>query len=366
MKSIDTFLEAAPPVWMQACEDGDIVISTRIRLARNLTHYHFPRMQSEDEALQVDQQVAQVLLDEIDDFSYFAMDDLTPLQRLVLMEKHIISPLLAKRAHGAGLVIHDDETISIMINEEDHLRIQSLQAGLRLKEAYDKANEIDTLLEKHLEYAYDEQFGYLTTCPTNSGTGLRASVMLHLPALTLTNQMKQLIQTMPRLGMVVRGIYGEGSENLGNMYQVSNQVTLGRPEADILADLQAVTEKIILREQQAREQLLHRAPTALEDRIFRSLGTLRYARTLSSEEAATCLSNVRLGINLGYINNVTVDTINQCMILMQRGFLQQYADSTLQPDERDTVRATILRDHLIERHTDNDNNGDKGEDLYDV
>lgn len=361
MKEISAFLTDVTPVWMARASDDDIVISTRIRLARNLTNHRFPRKQNDDAAQLINKQVADVL--QPHDFSYFVMEDLTSLQRLVLVEKHIISPLLAKRKYGSVL-LQQDEKISVMVNEEDHLRIQSLQPGLHLKEAYDEAARIDQLLEQHIEYAYDEQFGYLTACPTNTGTGMRASVMLHLPALTLTNEMKQLIQTMPRLGMVVRGIYGEGSENLGNMYQVSNQMTLGKSEADILADLQAVTEKIIMREKEAREQLLYRAAVALEDRIFRSLGTLRYARTLTSEEAATCLSNVRLGINLGYINDVAIETINTCMMLIQRGFLQQYAGSTLQPEQRDIARAKLLREHLIERHTENDEtNGEKGEDI---
>lgn len=362
MTTIDVFLRHVTPQWMEPQRDDDIVISTRIRLARNFAHHAFPRKQQEEAAAAINAQVAEILQQH--DFSYFTMQQLTPLQRLVLVEKHMISPLLAKRKHGSVLVT-DDETMSVMVNEEDHLRIQSLQPGLQLQQAYARALHIDQLLEAHIDYAYDEQFGYLTTCPTNTGTGLRASVMLHLPALTLTNEMKQLIQTMPRLGMVVRGIYGEGSENLGNMYQVSNQMTLGKSEADILADLQAVTEKIIAREKEAREQLLYRAATALEDRIFRALGTLRYARTLSSEEAAACLSNVRLGINLGYIDDVAVDTINTCMMLIQRGFLQQYAGSTLQPEQRDIARAKLLREHLIEqRHTENDEtNGEKGEDI---
>ncbi|OCS87968.1 protein arginine kinase [Caryophanon tenue] len=357
----DPLLKATTPSWMEAPSEDDIVISTRIRLARNITNYRFPRLQTEEEATLIQQKVTSLLASQ--QYRALPMDELSALERLVLVEKHMISPLLAKRKKGASLLIRQDEQVSVMVNEEDHLRIQSLCPGLQLQQAYDAANELDSQLEQQLEYAYDEKLGYLTTCPTNLGTGLRASVMLHLPALTLTNQMKQLIQTMPRLGMVVRGIYGEGSENLGNMYQVSNQITLGKSEADILEDLQAVAEKIILREQQAREQLVERAALTLEDRIFRSLGTLRYARTLTSEEAATCLSNVRLGINLGYIHDVSIATINQCMMLIQRGLLQQHTDATLQPEKRDLVRATLLREQLTESHTEEHNNGEKGEDI---
>lgn len=368
--TIERFLERATPDWMHV-EDGysDIVISTRIRLARNLDGYRFPLAFSEDEALQVEQAVTHAIQDSTkldESFSYFAIKDLSLLQRQILVEKHLISPQLASKEAVGSVLLSSDESISIMVNEEDHLRIQCMTASFQLQQAYEQANKVDRALEVALPYAFRNDFGYLTSCPTNIGTGLRASVMMHLPALTLTGQMNQIINAMTRLGMTVRGIYGEGSENLGNVYQVSNQITLGKTEDDILADIQSVAEKIIQKERQARGKLMDRAAVALEDRIYRALGTLTYARILTSEEAATCLSNVRLGVDLQLINHVTAATLNECIVSMQPGFLQHYAGETLQPTERDRVRAKMLRETLSEEKLSKSMIRGKGEDSYDV
>ena len=368
--NIEHFLKNTLPSWIQATgEHADIVLSTRIRLARNLTGFRFPVSFSEEEAKQIDESVLSALLavrDEGVRFSYFPMKEMPALQRLVLVEKHLISPHLAKCEKSAAVFLAEDESISVMVNEEDHIRIQCLAAGLQLHETYAKANELDRYLEERLIYAYDEQLGYLTSCPTNVGTGLRASVMMHLPALTMTKQINVLIQTMARLGMVVRGIYGEGSENLGNIYQISNQITLGKSEREILDDLQSVVEKVIQKEQQARKQLFARAPIALEDRLYRSLGTLMYARILSSEEAAACLSNVRLAVDLQMIDNISQNQLNECMLVIQPGFIQQHAGTTLQPDERDIFRAKILQEKLTIHSQSGPTKRGKGEDLYDV
>lgn len=354
--TIERFLERATPDWMYE-EDAysDIVISTRIRLARNLDGYRFPLAFSEDEALKIEQAATHAVqdsakLDEV--FAYFAIKDLSLLQRKILVEKHLISPQLAKKETVGSVLLSSDESISIMVNEEDHLRIQCMTASFQLKKAYEQADKVDRALEVALPYAFRNDFGYLTSCPTNIGTGLRASVMMHLPALTLTGQMNQIINAMTRLGMTVRGIYGEGSENLGNVYQVSNQITLGKTEDDILADIQSVAEKIIQKERQARSKLMEKAGLALEDRIYRALGTLTYARILTSEEAATCLSNVRLGVDLQLVTHVTAATINECIVSMQPGFLQHYAGEALQPTERDQVRAKMLRETLSARQNE--------------
>lgn len=367
--NIEYFLKNTIPSWIEANEDGaDIVMSTRIRLARNLSDMRFPIAFSEEEAQKIEEIVLKALLgvEERDlQFSYFSMKELPVLQRQVLVEKHLISPALAKREKAAAVFLTADESISVMVNEEDHIRIQCLSPGLQLYETYGIANEVDQLLEKHSTYAYDEQLGYLTSCPTNVGTGLRASVMLHLPALTMTKQMNLLIQTMARLGLVVRGIYGEGSENLGNIYQISNQITLGKSEQDILDDLQNVVQQVIQKERHARKQLFARAPIALEDRLFRSLGTLMYAKVLTSEEAASCLSNVRLAVDLGIISDITLNQLNECMLLIQPGFIQQQAGTTLQATERDIFRAQLLQKKLA-THSRNEPTTGKGEDLYDV
>lgn len=368
---IEHFLAHAMPSWMHTDNKyEDIVVSTRIRLARNLNDFRFPLCVSEDEAMQIDRAIRNVFEDAESQpyhFSYFPIKEMTVLQRQVLIEKHLISPQLAKKEVIGAVLLSEDESISILINEEDHLRIQCLASGLQLIETYKVADTIDRIFERELPYAYREDFGYLTSCPTNIGTGLRASVMMHLPALTMTNQMNQLIQAMTRLGMTVRGIYGEGTGNLGNVYQVSNQITLGKTEEDILTDLQSVAEKFIQKERQARQALFARAPIVLEDRLQRSLGILTHARILTSEEAATCLSNVRLGVDLGLIKNILPSTLLSCMTYMQSGFLQLKEGMILQPDERNIYRAKMLRERLLlQRDATQTNLGEKGEKPYDV
>ncbi|WP_391123390.1 protein arginine kinase [Psychrobacillus sp. L3] len=349
--SIERFLDNSPSSWMAGIGDhSDIVMSTRIRLARNLNGYRFPLAFTEDEAHKIDQSVSATLLDADEEFkmnfSSIQIKDLSELSRQVLVEKHLISPKLANSPMTGSVLLSDDESVSVMINEEDHIRIQCLFPGLQIQEAYTQADTIDRLLDKELPYAFDEQFGYLTSCPTNTGTGLRASVMMHLPALTMTKQMNRIVTIISRLGMVVRGIYGEGSEALGNVYQVSNQTTLGKTEEDILSDLQSITEQIIQKEKEARSALLNHSANTLEDRLYRSLGTLSYARIITTEEAARCLSDVRLGIDIGLIKDVDVTILNECMVFMQPGFLQKYAETTLNASERDTFRAKLLRERL--------------------
>lgn len=368
--NIEHFLQNSAPAWVIASgEDADILMSTRIRLARNLNGYRFPISFIAEEAQQIDERVMQALLSPDNDmqFSYFSMQQIPVTQRQLLVEKHLISPNLAQREVGASVFITADESVSVMVNEEDHIRIQVLSSGLNLQETFQKAVEIDRYLARTLPFAYDEQFGFLTSCPTNVGTGLRASVMLHLPALTMSKKMNAIIQTLARLGMTVRGIYGEGSENLGNIYQVSNQITLGKSEQQILADLESIVQQIIDKERLARKQLFARAPVALQDRLFRSLGTLMYAKVLTSEEAAACLSNVRLGVDLNLIHNISLHQLNECMLLIQPGFVQQYANATLQAAERDIVRAQLIQQKLhLNNHYSESHKGEKGEDLYDV
>lgn len=348
--SIEKFIQHAITGWMTGKgEYADIVMATRVRLARNLRGYRFPIAATEAEALAVDKMAAGVLLDEVDgkEYSYIRMSDLSNLEREVLVEKHLISPQLTNPKRQGAVVLSEDETVSIMVNEEDHIRIQCIFPGLQLEEAFKQANEVDDLLEKELPYAFDEQFGYLTSCPSNTGTGMRASVMMHLPALTMTKQIRRIIPAISRLGIVVRGSYGEGSKALGNVYQVSNQVTLGKTEVEILEELNNVTARLIAHERQARKNLLEKSRTALEDRLYRSLGTLVYARLLQSGEAAKSLSDVRLGIDLGLIQGVDMSIMNELMIFMQPGFLQQYAKAELTQEERDIFRAKLFRERLL-------------------
>lgn len=359
---MNRFLKNQVTSWMESAgEHADIVMSTRIRLARNLEGYRFPLAFTEDEAHKIEQTISGILLDtqrEENPFTSYQMKQLDSLDKQVLIEKHLISPALVESTVESAAVISEDESLSIMINEEDHLRIQCILPGLQLEQAYEQAAAIDRLLDKQVSYAFDEKYGYLTTCPTNTGTGLRASVMMHLPALTATKQMTKIAPIINRLGMVVRGIYGEGSEALGNVYQVSNQVTLGKAEFEILQELQGLTKQLIEKEREARNALLEHSRIILEDRLYRSLGTLRYARLLTTEEAASCLSDVRLAIDLGIITHVSKTILNECMIFMQPGFLQQYAGTVLSPKDRDVFRAKMIRERLTIE--------EKGENSYDV
>lgn len=350
--SLEHFLDQAVSAWMsEEGPDNDIVLTSRIRLARNFAEYKFPSLFSAEEAKEIIS-----TMEEIIRTSYFykfgniellKIDEMQPLQKRVLVEKHLISPNLAEDSSYGACMLTENEEVSIMINEEDHIRIQCLFPGLQLLEALNAANEVDDWLEEHIHYAFDEVFGYLTSCPTNVGTGLRASVMMHLPGLILTQQINRVIPAINQLGLVVRGIYGEGSEALGNIFQISNQITLGKSEKDIVEDLQGVVGQLISQERSAREVLRKSSNIQLEDRVFRSLGVLTNSRIIETKEAAQCLSDVRLGIDMGYIKNISKSILNELMILTQPGFLQQYAGGPLRPYERDIRRATLIRERLI-------------------
>ena len=347
--SLEKFLNNALSSWMN--DEGpssDIVLSSRVRLARNLEGIHFPTVASNEES----KEVVELLKNKMESKSVFeqleliTISELKPVEKRVLVEKHLISPHLAEDSPYGACLLSQDESISIMLNEEDHIRIQCLFPGLQLKEALKVAQELDDAMEEKVDYAFDEKYGYLTSCPTNVGTGLRASVMMHLPALVLTQQMNRIVPAINQLGLVVRGIYGEGSEALGNIFQISNQITLGKSEEDIVEDLLSVVNQLITQERSAREALLKTSHIQLEDRVFRSYGVLVNSRIMETKEAAKCLSDVRLGIDLGLIKQVSKSILNELMILTQPGFLQQYAGGPLRPNERDIRRATLIRERL--------------------
>ena len=330
--------------------DSDIVLSSRIRLARNFEAYKFPTLFSHEEAKRIIINMEDILnkspIQKFGNMELLKIDELQPLHKRVLVEKHLISPNLAEDSPYGAVLLTENEEVSIMINEEDHIRIQCLFPGLQLSEALDAANEIDDWLESHIQYAFDEKLGYLTSCPTNVGTGLRASVMMHLPGLILTQQINRIIPAIHQLGLVVRGIYGEGSEALGNIFQISNQITLGKSEEDIGRDLKGVVSQLISQERSAREALRKTSNIQLEDRVFRSLGVLSNSRIIETKEASRCLSDVRLGIDMGYIENMPKTILNELMILTQPGFLQQYAGGSLRPYERDIRRAALIRERI--------------------
>lgn len=335
------------------CSDGpdsDIVLTSRIRLARNIKKIKFPILFSNEEAAEVIQAVKNQLKDQeslgIGDLELLYMDDLQGLEKSVLVEKHLISPQLAEEAAFGACIISDNEEISIMLNEEDHIRIQCIKPGLQLLEGLELASRIDDWLEQQIDYAYHLEMGYLTSCPTNIGTGLRASVMLHLPGMVLTQQMNRIIPAINHLGLVVRGIYGEGSEAQGNIFQISNQITLGKSEKDIVDELKSVVNQLIEQEKQAREALAETSNIQLEDRVYRSYGTLCHSRIIETKEAAKCLSDVRLGIDMGYIKGISKNILNELLILTQPGFLQLYAGGQMNPNDRDIRRASLIRERL--------------------
>ncbi|MFB9756781.1 protein arginine kinase [Paenibacillus hodogayensis] len=330
--------------------DSDVVISTRIRLARNLLNLPFPMLATNAQSQEVLEQLVKVLksdeLQQISPMELFILDELDELQRKVLVEKHLISPNLANESRNGAVMISDNESVSIMVNEEDHLRIQCLSPGFQIREAWDVANRIDDVFESQVDYAFEERHGFLTSCPTNVGTGIRASVMMHLPALVLTQQMNRILQAINQVGLAVRGIYGEGSEAIGNVFQVSNQITLGQSEEEIIDNLHSVAKQIIEHERAARQKLLAESRIRVTDRVKRSYGILSHAAIMDSKEASQRLSDVRLGVDLGLLDGVSPHALNELMVMTQPGFLQQYARTKLSADDRDVRRAELIRDKI--------------------
>lgn len=328
---------------------SDIVVSSRIRLARNISGYLFFAQadnQQRQEVLEFVQQ--QVMGTELKDrFWFFNMEEVSPLERQILAERHLISRQLAD-GHGArGVAVARDEQIALMINEEDHLRIQALASGLQLHETYKIINQIDDLLEDRMQFSFSPQYGYLTACPTNVGTGIRVSVMLHLPALKITGQIEKVLRATKDIGLAVRGLYGEGSEPVGDFFQLSNQITLGKSEKQIIDELiELAVNPITEYERKARVMLLDEKCSLLDDKVFRALGVLTNARLISSEEAMYLLSYVRLGIYLGRIKNIGLDVTNRLLLLVQPAHLQNLRHANLDSYGRDEHRADLIRKHL--------------------
>lgn len=330
--------------------DSDVAISSRVRLARNLGCMPFPTRMDASDSLKVVTSIRDVVFgseDEIvKDLIFVDIQKLNAIDRQLLVEKHLISPDFTEGIKDRGAIISKDEKVSIMINEEDHLRLQCIYSGMQLDEAWKLCSRLDTMLEDKLEFAFDPGFGYLTCCPTNIGTGIRASVMLHLPALVMTGYVSNVLEACGKLGVAVRGIYGEKSEALGNMFQISNQVTLGQTEEEIIASVNNVASQIIEQERMLRAELYRQSPAKFEDRVFRSYGLFANARILSGEECFKLLSDVRLGIDMGIIKNIGIDLINELMLFIQPAHMQKLAGRPLSPDERDIARAEFIQKRL--------------------
>lgn len=335
--------------WMKGSgPDSDVVISSRIRLARNIMGLPFPNNASDESDQEVIKKIQGLLNNKESDLDLklLKLETVPALEREVMVEKHLISPQHAEPGRHKALALNDDESISIMVNEEDHLRIQALFPGLQLEKAWEIGDQVDDHLESKLNFAFDEQYGYLTTCPTNAGTGMRASVMLHLPALNLTERVNEVLRAISQIGLAVRGLYGEGSQALGNIYQISNQVTLGPKEEEIIENLQGVVNQVIDHERDAREFLVKENELELTDKIYRGYGTLQYARKISSKEAMKLLSDVRLGIDLGIIEDVSANILNELMVLISPAALQRLEERELDSVECDEKRAELIRKRI--------------------
>ncbi|MCA9117686.1 MAG: protein arginine kinase [Planctomycetaceae bacterium] len=328
--------------------ESDIVISSRIRLARNLARFPFPSRADDGIRSEIESELRERLdrLDAGGMLSYVNVRTLEEIDRQFLVERQLISRELSESHGSRGVGISSEENISVMINEEDHLRIQVLRSGFALDECWDITNRLDDQLEQHCTYAFSNQLGYLTACPTNVGTGIRISVMLHLPALVLTKEIQKVFQALQKIHLAVRGLYGEGSQAMGDFYQISNQVTLGRSEEQLLASLQDVVPNIIAYERRVRQALVKENRQRLHDQISRAYGVLRSAQTISSEETMHLLSSVRMGINLGLIDDLEVPTVNELFIHTQPAHLQKIRREQLATAERNVARASYLRQRL--------------------
>jgi protein arginine kinase len=336
---------------------SDIVMSSRIRLARNLEKFPFATRASRASQGEVLRQVKEGLprTPSLKQAIMAEMSELTEVDRQFLVERHLVSRDHIVHPDHKAVAVGEGEVISIMVNEEDHLRIQVMQSGLNLKDAWDVIDTLDDELAAVLPYAYSSDWGYLTCCPTNTGTGMRASVMLHLPSLVITKQINKVLHTITKLGLTARGLYGEGTEASGNFFQISNQVALGRSETELIENIERILKQVIDHEQTARESLLANNKVQLEDRIWRAFGILKHAQTMSSNEALDLLSAVRLGVDLGMMaanggaapkSRLDRTVVNELFIFSQPAHLQKLEGKTLGSKERDVTRASLIRKRL--------------------
>jgi protein arginine kinase len=328
---------------------SEIVISSRVRLARNVKGYSFLSTARRSQRRELETRIRETILDAdlAPQTLYVDLDGATELDRSILVERHLISRQHAAAEGARGVAIGRDEDLSIMVNEEDHLRLQVLKSGLQLDEAWEQIDEVDNALEAELEFGFHPRFGYLTACPTNVGTGIRVSVMLHLPALKLTGEIEKVFRAAKEMKLAIRGLYGEGTEATGDFYQVSNQTTLGRDEQEILDSFRHTTiPQIIDYEQQARRTLRSERPVALDDIVFRALGLLTSSRLMSSDEALKLMSHLRLGIHLGRVKDVDIKAVNELVLMTQPAHLQRLMGKKLDGDARKSARAEFIRHKL--------------------
>lgn len=328
-------------------ENKDIVITSRIRLARNLKNYRFPVKMNREEAENVIKEVNNAISRVNLNYKLTYMRDLTDLQKSALIEEHIISPALAEKKDTAAFLLSPDKKVSIMLNEEDHVRIQTLDKGMSLKECWNLSDKIDDVIEETVDYAFDSELGYVTSCPTNIGTGMRASVMIHLPALSITNQIEKLLYGVSQIGVAVRGVYGEGTKSLGYLYQISNQGTLGASEETLIEKITQIANQIVEKEEKTRELLKKKNYDELEDEFYRAYGLLTNARRMTTEEAMRLISLIKLGKDMEMIKAADNIDLYDLMTKIQPSNLSSIMGKELLPGERDNKRAEIIRDELL-------------------
>ena len=337
-----------PGSWLASGNESGIIVSSRIRLARNIEGVAFPGWAGEEECVTIQSRILKCLpaLPSMSPSLVLDMAGLAPVDREFLRERRLISNDLARKDKGSGVVVRHDELLSVMVNEEDHLRLQAMRPGFHLPELWDTINALDNEIEAQLPFAYSAALGYLTACPTNVGTGLRASVMMHVPGLRLMNEIDPIIKGLTKIGLAVRGLQGEGTEASGNMFQISNQATLGESEAVIIERMIQIVGEVANHEANARARLLESRETYVEDFVGRAYGVLCHAGILASQEALDMLSALRLGCELGMINDLDVADVNRLILFTLPGHLQKSEGRSIPPDERDQVRARLVRETI--------------------
>ncbi len=323
--------------------DGDIVLSTRIRLARNIKDYPFPHRLDEESKKELNFKIRDIVLANNENMSFIEMEAVPRMQVVSLAERHLISPEFAGPDKSRALILSDNEDVSVMLQEEDHLRIQAMCAGLDLDKAYEKAEKIEKEVGENLNYAFDERIGFLTQCPTNLGTGMRASAMLHLPALKKQGLIPRLASTVSKLGLVIRGLYGEGSQSSGDIYQISNQITLGISEKEAIFNLTSIIKQIVSQERSARQEIIKNEDFL--DSVYRAYGILKYARKLTASEFMKLISLVRLASSEKLID-VDIQKINALIPDMQPATVNVRNSSDLTAEERDFLRAKEVREAI--------------------
>lgn len=336
------------PSWLTSFDKSGVVISCRVRLARNLRRKSFPHWAAAGDRVKTCDELQAALRETgvISEPACFDMGELDQVEKEVLKERHLISHEFAEKGKGSALIVSGDERMAVMINEEDHLRMQFIDAGMDVSAGWSVLDSLDSELEKSVEYAFDQRLGYLTACPSNVGTGLRASVMMHLAGLKLVNEIEPVIKGLARIGLMVRGILGEGSEARGNMFQICSQTTMGEKEEKIIERVRNVAGEVTVHEKNARAKLMEKSGRFVLDQIIRALALLQNARLMSSGEALDLLSGLRFGIECGIIRNLGMDRVSELTLLTQPGHLQKLARRKLTVSARDETRADMLREAL--------------------